>query len=200
MIKEFKNTDIRTFSLPSVLYKEENVLICRLKKVSKDEVKDARFIYESLNYENGKPLHIVREMAELGYFDGYLSHNAIKHAKKKGVLPDGYTIHHIVPLKLGGSNSVDNLCIVEGETHALLHKLIFQPILDSMKDKEEAVLILPAIPRVIKKEDRTKFFLYSELRKLEENAVCVARHKKNNINADMGFRDAFCRSGRGARG
>ena len=200
MIKELEGQGIRTFSLPSVLYKSEEVFIHRLKKVSKEDVHDARFIYEALNYENGKPIHVVREMAELGYFDGLLSNKAIKSAKKKGILPDGYQIHHIVPLKLGGSNSVKNLCIVDAETHAMLHKFIYQPLIDSLQLGEEANLIMPPFERVIRKEDRSKFFLYSELRKaLAQEPLKVATHRKNNFNADMGFRDAFCQSGRGSR-
>ena len=136
-------------------------------------------------------------MADLGYFDGLFSNKAVRAAKKKGVLPEGYQIHHIIPLKLGGSNSVKNLCVVDYETHAMLHQLIYQPIIDKMQLSEEAVLILPPFARVIKKEDRAKFFLFSELRHhAMKQAKLVSHHKKENINADMGFRDAYCRSGR----
>ena len=197
MIKEILGAETRTFTLPSILYKEEDVFVYKIKKIAKQDVAEARFIYEQLNYENDKPVHVVREMADLGYFDGLLSNKAVRAAKKKGVLPEGYQIHHIVPLKLGGSNSVKNLCVVDNETHAMLHQLIYQPIIDKMQLSEEAVLILPPFDRVIKKEDRSKFFLFSELRHhAMKQAKLVVHHKKENINADMGFRDAYCRSGR----
>ncbi|MBQ3034758.1 MAG: HNH endonuclease [Alphaproteobacteria bacterium] len=197
MIKEILSAENKTFTLPSVLYKAEDVFVYKLKKIAKEDVAEARFIYEQLNYENDKPVHVVREMADLGYFDGLFSNKAVRVAKKRGILPEGYQIHHIVPLKLGGSNSVKNLCVVDQETHAMLHQLIYQPIIDKMQLDEEAVLILPPFERVIKKEDRAKFFLFSELRKhaLQE-AKLITHHKKENINADMGFRDAYCRSRR----
>lgn len=198
MIKELTNVSTRTFTLPSVLYAdEEEVFAYKLRKIEKKAVSEARFIYEQLNYENDKPIHIVREMADRGYFDGLLSNKAVRVAKKRGVLPDGYQIHHIVPLKLGGSNSVKNLCIVDQETHAMLHQLIYQPIIDKLEVGEEAVLLLPPFSRVLKKEDRPKFFLFSELRHhAMEKSKLVVHHKKDNINANMGFRDAYCRSGR----
>lgn len=197
MIKEILGAENKTFTLPSILYKEEEVFVYKIKKIAKEDVAEARFIYEQLNYENDKPVHVVREMADLGYFDGLFSNKAVRAAKKKGVLPEGYQIHHIVPLKLGGSNSVKNLCVVDCETHAMLHQLIYQPIIDKMQLSEEAVLILPPFDRVIKKEDRAKFFLFSELRHhAMKQAKLVSHHKKENINADMGFRDAYCRSGR----
>ncbi len=197
MIKEITGSSVKTFTLPSVLYKAEEVFVYKLQKVAKQDVAEARFIYEQLNYENDKPVHVVREMADLGYFDGLISNKAVRAAKKRGVLPEGYQIHHIVPLKLGGSNSVKNLCLVDQETHAMLHQLIYQPIIDKMELGEVAVLILPPFARVIKKEDRSTFFLFSELRRhAMEKTKIVARHRKENINADMGFRDAYCRSGR----
>ena len=197
MIKEFLDSEIKTFTLPSVLYKEAEVYVYKLCKVAKEDVAEARFIYEQLNYENDKPVHVVREMADRGFFDGLFSNKAVRVTKKKGVLPEGYQIHHIVPLKLGGSNSVKNLCVVDQETHAMLHQLIYQPIIDRMELGEKAVLILPPFERVIKKEDRVKFFLFSELRRhAMQNAQVVTHHKKDNLNANMGFRDAYCRSGR----
>lgn len=195
MIKEIEDASVRTFVLPSVLYDAEEVFVYKLKKIAKEDVAEARFIYENLNYENDKPVHAVREMADLGYFDGRMSNKAVRVAKKRGVLPEGYQIHHIVPLKLGGSNSVKNLCVVDQETHALLHQLIYQPVIDKMQVGEEAVLILPPFDRVITKDDRSKFFLFSELRRhAMKKAQFVVRHKKENCNADMGFRDAYCRS------
>lgn len=195
MIQEIVGSDKLTFMLSSVLYKDRKTIAHKIKKLPRPELIDARYMYEMHGYENGKPIRVVQQMAEAGFLDGLMSNKAVRLAKKKGLLPEGIQVHHIVPLKLGGSNDIENLCLVDAETHMLMHRLIYQPVLDRLEIGQEAVLILPEFKRVIDKEDREDFFLYSELRKYEEKMVRpVARHKKMNCNSDMGFRDAFCQS------
>ena len=201
MIQEIIGSEKPTFMLSSVLYKDRKTIAHKIKKLPRPELIDARYLYEMHGYENGKPIRVVQQMAEAGYFDGLMSNNAVRNAKKKGCLPEGIQVHHIVPLKLGGSNDIENLCLVDAETHMLMHRLIYQPVLDRLKEGEEAVLVLPEFKRVIDKDDREDFFLYSELRKYEEQMTHpVCRHKKMNCNSDMGFRDAYCQSGRSCRG
>lgn len=201
MIQEIIGTDKSTFMLSSVLYKDRKTIAYKIKKLPRPELIDARYMYEMHGYENGKPIRVVKEMAEAGFFDGLMSNKAVRVAKKRGCLPEGMQVHHIVPLKLGGSNGIENLCLVDAETHMLMHRLIYQPVLDRLEVGQEGVLILPEFKRVIVKDDREDFFLYSELRKFEEKIVrSVCRHKKTNCNSDMGFRDAFCQSGRFSRG
>ncbi|MBQ8251526.1 MAG: HNH endonuclease [Alphaproteobacteria bacterium] len=195
MIQEIIGSDKPTFMLSSVLYKDRKTTAHKIKKLPRPELIDARYMYEMHGYENGKPIKVVQQMAEAGFFDGLMSNNAVRLAKKKGCLPEGMQVHHIVPLKLGGSNDIDNLCVVDAETHMLMHRLIYQPVLDRLEVNDEGVLILPEFKRVIVKDDREDFFLYSELRKFEESTRnFVTRHRRTNCNSDMGFRDAFCQS------
>lgn len=200
MIQELSETEQHTFVLPNVLYKGADVVAYAIEKMPKKEVSDAREVFELLNYEDGRPTLIVKEMACRGFFDGLMSNKSIRLAKKKGTLPQGYQVHHIVPLKLGGSNDPKNLCIVDSQTHAMLHQFIYQPLMDKLEVGEKATLILPEFKRVMGPEDRTRFFLYSEIRKFSyRNGLLPVKVKKNNCNADMGFRDAYCQSGRGCK-
>lgn len=195
MIQEIIGSEKTTFMLSSVLYKDRKTIAHKIKKLPRPDLIDARYMYEMNGYENGKPIKVVKKMAEAGFCDGLMSNKAVRVAKKRGCLPEGMQVHHIVPLKLGGSNSVENLCIVDAETHMLMHRLIYQPILDRLEVGQEGILILPEFKRVIVKDDREDFFLYSELRKFEESTKnVIMRHRKTNCNADMGFRDAFCQS------
>ena len=200
MIQELSDSKMRTFVLPDVLYKDDRVVAYSIEKMNKKDVSDARDVFELLHYEDGRPTLIVREMASRGFFDGLMSHRAVRLAKKSGILPKGYQVHHIVPLKLGGSNDPRNLCVVDAETHSMLHQFIYQPLMDKLAIGEKAMLILPEFKRVMGHEERARFFLYAEIRKHDyKSGQLEPRAKKINCNANMGFRDAFCQSGRGCR-
>lgn len=191
--------DCRLFRLSPVLYKDVVQREHKIRKLSPDECQMRRQHFERQYYENGKPIQLVKIMAEKGLLNGYFSNKCLKTAQKQGILPEGYQIHHIIPIKLGGSDELSNLCLVEEKTHAYLHKFIYQQILNLLADGDEGIVVLPPFKPVIHLEDRTSFLLYAELRAVEKEervAHCVGRHKKSweNLNADMGRRDAFSRS------
>lgn len=198
MIQEKMIGKCHLFCLYGVLHTKSPQQKYRLKLISKQEHQQARWKYEREYYEGDKPVRIIKIMAETGMLDGFFSNNVIKNAKKFGKLPEGYQIHHIIPLKLGGSNELSNLCIVDAETHIQMHRLIYQQIMDRMHENETAFLLLPPFKSVIFKEDREVFFLRSEIRKMdrENTPEVVGKHKKSwlNLNSNMGRRDAFVRS------
>ncbi len=119
MIQEqtLQRSGVRLFSLPSVLYQNTSPKEYRIVKISAVECQMRRHEYERMYYNGNRPEILIRLMAELGRLDGYFSKKAIRKAKNHGVLPEGYQIHHIIPIKLGGSNEIDNLCVIDAQTH-----------------------------------------------------------------------------------
>lgn len=198
MIQEFFVGNNLAFMPATALCKNAKLNSFKIKKIDRPEAALARYLFEMGGYENGRPIPVVKKMAEAGYFKGLLSNRAERLAKKKGILPDGFQVHHIVPLKLGGTSEISNLCIVDAETHSMLHQFIYQPVLNRLNENEEGILVLPEFKRVITKEDRNLFFLYSELRRHELKKMGLKRIRKvaSNRNADMGFRDAYTQSQR----
>jgi 5-methylcytosine-specific restriction endonuclease McrA len=45
----------------------------------------------------------------------------------KGKLPEGLTIHHILPLSLSGDSKWDNLVVLDEKLHEAMNKQIFEP-------------------------------------------------------------------------
>lgn len=53
-------------------------------------------------------------------------HVAAEECGKHPLLLVSHKIHHIIPLSYGGSNKFSNLCLVDNDTHDLLHFYMFQ--------------------------------------------------------------------------
>lgn len=62
---------------------------------------------------------------------------------ESGVVPKGYSIHHLVPLSLGGSNTLDNLALMLDEEHQALHARVIAPQTDGMRPGESRNVSLP---------------------------------------------------------
>lgn len=196
--EEFLDND-KLFRLDSVLCAQGVHCQHKIQRISADECRKRRQDYERLFYENDKPTRLVKLLAESGKLNKYFSNNIIKKAKKTGELPNGYQIHHIIPIKLGGTDELNNFSVVDASVHRLMHKLIYQPILDRLADGEKAFMVLPIFKSVINQDDHETFFLRRELRQdqKEQNvAILVKNHKRpwDNLNADLGRRDAFTRT------
>ena len=101
-------------------------------KVTPDIVKTNRNFYK-----NHVKKAFIMWCAYEGYFDGVLTKNEIKKAKK-GVLPEDLNVHHKIPLS--GSNELfindfTNLTVLHKRTHKMINKYIFSPQLRPLLDK-----------------------------------------------------------------
>ncbi len=52
-----------------------------------------------------------------GLLDDIFLTKEVSLAKTHGLLPKGWSCHHIIPISGGGTNSVDNLCIIARDFH-----------------------------------------------------------------------------------
>ena len=55
-----------------------------------------------------------------GILDGKLTPEQIKQAQEQ-IIPEGFEIHHLCPISLGGSNKYENLYLVSQQIHRALH-------------------------------------------------------------------------------
>ena len=102
-------------------------------KVEPQTVKENRkFYHDHVKYA------FVKWCAYQGLFEGVFTKAEIKHAKKRGTLPQDCNIHHIMPLSgnpYSNVNEFDNLVVLHKSTHMSINKEIFQPQLHGI-DKE----------------------------------------------------------------
>ncbi len=86
---------------------------------------------------------------------------------EKGILPIGWTVHHILPISCGGSNELANLLIIHNSLHELMNDRIYTPQLDKFavfgeeyEGHELSIAILKPkqsfCPLVIKKSEGIK--------------------------------------------
>lgn len=111
------------------------------------------------------------------YRKGYLtpfSHIINLERAKRGKIPHGFDVHHIVPLSGGGTNHVSNFCLIERSLHKFINKKCFEPALRGRKIGETVEVDVPDFGRVATREmyngfidqklkhsrDRQKFYNY----------------------------------------
>jgi hypothetical protein len=76
---------------------------------------------------------------------------------KKGKVPRGFDIHHIIPLSGGGSNALSNLCLIEKSFHKFLNRRCFDPALKNIQEGECVEIDIPDLPPVALYRDFTPF-------------------------------------------
>lgn len=59
----------------------------------------------------------------------------------EGKTPEGFSTHHKIPISLGGSNDVDNLCLMRHEEHVKIHQMIDWQISATQADKKCRILV-----------------------------------------------------------
>lgn len=62
---------------------------------------------------------------------------------KKGEVPNGYNVHHKLPLQGGGTNSFSNLIFIPIKPHDELHHCIISPQIGEIEAGENKKILLP---------------------------------------------------------
>lgn len=89
----------------------------------------------------------VKWLYRKGYLDKYKDVMNLERARR-GRIPKGFDVHHIVPLSGGGTNHVSNLCLIEQSFHLFLNKKCFDPALRNIKIGESVDIQIPDLGRV----------------------------------------------------
>ena len=89
----------------------------------------------------------VRILAYYGAFDGIFNHAQRREAKLFGALPDGYDVHHIVPLACENTSYfLSNLIVMETSAHKWLHRHIYNPQLALCQPHQRCSVWIPDFP------------------------------------------------------
>ena len=110
-----------------------------LKQSSTQEVEGKRSFFRKRygsGHKKNKVNPFVQKCAHQGLFDAAFTPEEIENAKKYGILPEEYDIHHIIPLSLGGTNEESNFCVIHRDMHTVLHQRYFNLIRDSWQPNE----------------------------------------------------------------
>jgi len=132
------------------------------------------FEHRDLNHK------FVKWLYRKGYLHAY-THKINLERAKRGKIPKGFDVHHIIPLSGGGTNHVSNLCLIEQSLHKFLNKKCFDPALRTIKIGETVEIDVPDLPKIALRsdfndfiehklkhsKDRDKFYKY--LRNLEKS-------------------------------
>ena len=88
----------------------------------------------------------------------------------KGILPDNYDVHHILPISLGGKNRPNNLCIIHKMVHCALHQRYWDIIRDNWDTRQnpQAYVFLPTNLKIISDKDASLFFSETDVFKIKK--------------------------------
>jgi len=89
-----------------------------------------------------------------GLLDDIFLPKEVSAAKTYGLLPKGWSCHHIIPLSGGGTNSTDNLCIIARDFHDAIETIysVQTARLKIGESVELPVLGLRSCPRIFANE------------------------------------------------
>lgn len=106
-----------------------------------------------------------------------------------GKLPDGYFVHHILPLYGGGSNDLDNLQIVDAKIHNFLHACFFHCRDEKFLYDKPVKIRLPCLKPVADINDYQEFvkkhmayYLRDELQKKKKKLQFWERIERQELN------------------
>ncbi len=98
----------------------------------------------------------VKWLYRKGFLDQYADIINLERAKR-GRIPHGFDVHHIVPLSGGGTNHVSNFCLIEKSLHRFINKKCFDPAVRSLKVGQSVDIDLPDFPKVALRRDYNGF-------------------------------------------
>lgn len=153
--------------------------------VSHDMVQRKRDAYKrtvSIKYHDGKHHHKTMSwLAFKGLLDNHFEQHVIDEANRHNAVPDGYEFHHLMPLKLGGGNTNDNLILIQTQAHQALHMMLdwLLPNLPHKTDEEDEAKVfieMPMLGHVVHNSDMSDFIQATQKQK-QEHAMKVAQHQ-----------------------
>ncbi len=98
----------------------------------------------------------VKWLYRKGFLDQYKDVINLERAKR-GKIPHGFDVHHILPLSGGGNNHVSNFCLIERSLHKFINKKCFEPALRHIKIGETVEIEIPDFPKVALRRDYNGF-------------------------------------------
>lgn len=115
----------------------------------------------------------VKWLFRKGYLEPFKHQISLERARR-GKIPKGFDVHHIVPLSGGGTNHVSNFCLIEQSLHKFINKKCFEPALRGVKEGQTVMIEIPDFDRVATREmfngfidqklthakDKQKFYQY----------------------------------------
>lgn len=134
----------------------------QIKDVSFEECKILKDSFCRL-YKRNRGNCFVKKLAKAGELNGFFSSSEIKDALEYGKLPDGYDIHHILPLNMGGTNDESNLCLIDRRLHIYLHKEILDQVRNNYEKDILTYLVLPQTGKIVTWNDAPLFFSQNEI-------------------------------------
>lgn len=106
--------------------------------------------------------------------------------EKNGPVPTGYEIHHKTPVRLGGTDDIDNLEIVTRAEHALRHLALYEKYGDP-KDYCASRLLSGVYPDEVRREMASiGGKIGGEICKSRGSGICTTDPRKRRIWASMG--------------
>lgn len=98
----------------------------------------------------------VKWLYRKGFLDKYADIINMERAKR-GKIPHGFDVHHILPISCGGTNHVSNLCLIEKSLHKFINKKCFDPVLRQLKIGQTGSIEIPDFPKVALRRDFNGF-------------------------------------------
>lgn len=87
----------------------------------------------------------VKELYSKGLLDKCF--DKVKPEKvARGRLGNRFAVHHVLPLKAGGSNDFSNLIVIEKKLHKRVHKHFLDPWIFKLIEGEEIEIEIPDLP------------------------------------------------------
>ncbi len=98
----------------------------------------------------------VKWLYRKGYLEPYKDKINLERSKR-GKIPHGFDVHHIIPLSGGGTNHVSNFCLIERSLHRFINKKCFDPAVRNLRVGETVEIELPDFPKVALRRDFNGF-------------------------------------------